>query len=594
MRDNWEECKLGDVLQLNVDSVDVLSQPEFRFAGVYCFGFGLFERGLVNGSDTSYKTYNRLHKNHIVISKVKGWEGAIALVTDEFEGAFLSPVYPTFSVISEKKTDIRFIHYFLKQKTIWTKLLNKSKGIGARRNSISEAQFLNLDIGIPPLAEQKRIVDKIESVQKKVEQIRKLRAEQEKEISNLLYNCFKKLIDKYGMTTLGSGLNYKKDFIIINDTDVYKLCRVQTKAQGVVLRENKIGSDIKTKKQKICKTDDFLVAEMDARFGGYGIVPPELNGAIVSSHYFLYSINNHVLNKTYLEFFIQTILFHSQVESKGSTNYAGIRPNQVLNYQIPLPPIADQNRIVSFFEKINQIRQIFKAQEAELTDLLPSLLDKAFKGELFIETKKIPIKKSNELESQYFVKRKMLGVYIINQSLNDEKFGDTKFEKIMHLAEYWAIKRNFNQQYYKKQAGPYDNRFIYNFYEQIEKSGWFDIQKKSNSQSKITAGKNNDKSQKDYGYFSAEELERVNILLNIFKKSDYKVPEVVSTLYAIWNNLIILQQEISDQILIQDFYDWDKHKAVYTKDQVEKSLRWMREKEIVPDGWGNVIERAKK
>jgi len=46
--------------------------------------------------------------------------------------------------------------------------------------------------------------------------------------------------------------------------------------------------------------------------------------------------------------------------------------------------------------------------------------------------------------------------------------------------------------------------------------------------------------------------------------------------------------------LNQDFYDWDKHKSVYTKAQVENSLEWMREKEIVPDGWGEVIERVKK
>jgi type I restriction enzyme S subunit len=121
---------------------------------------------------------------------------------------------------------------------------------------------------------------------------------------------------------------------------------------------------------------------MDARFGGYGIIPPELNNSIVSSHYFLYSINDKVLNKKYLEYFSQTIWFHSQVESKGSTNYAGIRPHQVLDYEIPLPPIDEQNRIVAFLDKVSQIRQSYKAQEAELSALMPTLLNEAFKGEL--------------------------------------------------------------------------------------------------------------------------------------------------------------------------------------------------------------------
>jgi hypothetical protein len=337
---------------------------------------------------------------------------------------------------------------------------------------------------------------------------------------------------------------------------------------------------------------------MDARFGGYGIIPPELNNSIVSSHYFLYSINDKVLNRKYLEYFSQTIWFHSQVESKGSTNYAGIRPNQVLGYKIPIPPINEQNRIVAFLEKVNQIRQSYKAQEAELSVLMPSLLNKAFKGGLVDKKQEIPVAAAQncELESQYFAKRKMLGAYIINQSLNDEKFGDTKFEKLMHLAEYWAVKRNFNQQYHKHVAGPYDNRFTYAFYEQITKSGWFIRHQKATdkNQSIFIAGQNHEKSKADYGYFSEDELAKVNQLLSLFEKDDYKSPEIVSTLYAVWNNRIILKQKISDEILIKDFYEWDRHKAVYSKNQVERDLNWMREKGIVPDGWGEVIERLGK
>jgi hypothetical protein len=69
--------------------------------------------------------------------------------------------------------------------------------------------------------------------------------------------------------------------------------------------------------------------------------------------------------------------------------------------------------------------------------------------------------------------------------LNDDKFGDTKFEKLMHLAEYWAIKRNFNQQYHKQAAGPYDNRFTFEFYDQVQKAKWFVFQKQKNKQTQI-------------------------------------------------------------------------------------------------------------
>ena len=88
------------------------------------------------------------------------------------------------------------------------------------------------------------------------------------------------------MVKLGEVLRHKKAFIQIDDFQKYKLCRVQTSARGVVLRSEIYGSEIRTKKQQVCKAGDFLVAEIDAKMGGYGIVPEDLEGAIVSSHYF--------------------------------------------------------------------------------------------------------------------------------------------------------------------------------------------------------------------------------------------------------------------------------------------------------------------
>ena len=172
---------------------------------------------------------------------------------------------------------------------------------------------------------------------------------------------------------LGKVIKYRNGFITINDFQKYKLCRVQTKAQGVVLREEKEGIEIKTKEQQICKANDLIFAEMDARFGGYGIIPDELDGAIVSSHYFLYEINQAVIEKRFLEYCLKQSWFLSQVEAKGSTNYAAIRPYQVLDYEVPLPSLPEQQRIVSRIEsvkhKIEEIKKLRAEQNKDLNNL---------------------------------------------------------------------------------------------------------------------------------------------------------------------------------------------------------------------------------
>ncbi|MBL1232564.1 MAG: restriction endonuclease subunit S [Flavobacteriales bacterium] len=239
---------------------------------------------------------------------------------------------------------------------------------------------------------------------------------------------------------------------------------------------------------------------------------------------------------------------------------------------------------------------------AELRDwLLPMLMngqvkvgeiEKSVQLNMAAEPEVSYVKKPIEKEEQAFLKRKVLASYIINHSLNDNYFGNVKFEKLLHLADYHAVQRNLGQKYLQQAAGPYDNAFTYAFFTQVEKAKWFKRQKLGNLK-KIVTGENHDKSTNTYNYFSDEELKKVDNLINKFKNSNYEQPEIVSTLYAVWNNRIIKQEPITDELLKQDFLKWDQQKAKY-KDRLDDALQWMREENLVPNGWGPIIEKSKK
>ena len=594
MKHNWEIVKLGNVIEHRTGFITIDDFQKYKLCRVQTKAQGVVLREEKEGFEIKTKNQQVCKTDDLIFAEMDARFGGYGIIPVELDGAIVSSHYFLYE-IDHAVIDKTFLNYCLKQS--WFLAQVEAKG-STNYAAIRPKQVLDYEIPLPPLAEQQHIVAKIESIKNKIDEIKRLREEQEKEIGNLLYSYFKDLIDNYETKPLSEGIEHRSNFIQIDDETNYKLCRVQTKAQGVVLRENKIGFEIKTKSQQVCNAGDFLVAEMDARFGGYGIVPDELDGAIVSSHYFLYSFNKTKLNRKFLEYFSQTIWFHSQVEAKGSTNYAAIRPKQVLNYQIPLPPIEEQNRIVSFLEKVNQIKQNYQQQEAELNELMPSLLDKAFKGELFANssvsqkaTKVINLPQQQVQEEKHFLKRKVLATYIINQSLNDAKFGDVKFEKLLHLSDYFAIKRNLGQNYYQQPAGPYDNTFTHAYFQQVLNAKWFNRNKKGNK-FVFSAGLNNNKSNNTYGFFSEEELNRVNKIINYFKNSDYEQPEIISTLYAVWNNRIIRQQEITDELLTEDFLNWDKQKIKY-KDRIKPALQWMRNENFVPDGWGKLIEKSK-
>lgn len=177
---------------------------------------------------------------------------------------------------------------------------------------------------------------------------------------------------------LGEVLHQRKEFITLDDLAIYRRPRVQLHAQGVVLRDEVPGGQIKTKQQQVCRAGDFLVAEIDAKVGGFGLVPSELDGAIVSSHYFLFEVDQNMLDRAFLGWFCRTSIFRDQITAQGSTNYAAIRPSHVLGYRMPLPSLTEQRNVLkqvgAVATKLDARAAAVKQAEADLDALLRSMI----------------------------------------------------------------------------------------------------------------------------------------------------------------------------------------------------------------------------
>lgn len=188
----------------------------------------------------------------------------------------------------------------------------------------------------------------------------------------------KQIKEESGPVPLSEVLIYKHNFIKIDDSKIYRRVRIKIHRQGMVLRDEVKGYEIKTKSQQVCKANQFLVAEIDAKVGGYGIVPENLEGTIVSSHYFLFDIDNKKIDLNYFDTFIKTDLFFSQIKAEGSTNYASIRPKDILKINIPLPSLEDQKIIASkincFFNVKEELCTIHNKNESYISKLRQQIL----------------------------------------------------------------------------------------------------------------------------------------------------------------------------------------------------------------------------
>lgn len=150
--------RLSDVLELRELPEAVTPSGSYPQVGVRGFGGGLFSKAAIGGTETSYKAFNRLYEGAIVLSQVKGWEGAIARCPKDLEGWFVSPEYRTFRCKPGLASD-EYFGELVRTEWFWSQLQDATRGVGARRERTRPEQFLNIELPMPHFDDQLRIVE---------------------------------------------------------------------------------------------------------------------------------------------------------------------------------------------------------------------------------------------------------------------------------------------------------------------------------------------------------------------------------------------------------------------------------------------------
>ncbi|MDP8931333.1 MAG: hypothetical protein M3O70_22875, partial [Actinomycetota bacterium] len=130
-------------------------------AGIYSFGKGLIDRDPIRGSDTSYKRMTPLKVGDLVMSKLNGWEGALAVVDEPFDGYYVSNEYPVFEVDTERITT-SFLAALVATPSFWQALDDATRGSMVRRRRVHPSGLLKTVIWLPPLAYQDQIGEHLE------------------------------------------------------------------------------------------------------------------------------------------------------------------------------------------------------------------------------------------------------------------------------------------------------------------------------------------------------------------------------------------------------------------------------------------------
>ena len=187
---------------------------------------------------------------------------------------------------------------------------------------------------------------------------------------------------------LGEVLTQYKEYIDEPEPKIYPKLSVKLYGKGVVLDEPVDGTNLRMKRHQIAKTGQVILSEIWGKKGAIGFVPLEGNGALCTSHFFLFDVNTEKLDPQYLNLIFKANYLEDQLsaDAKGTTGYAAVRPKKFLQATIPLSPIAEQRQIVARIEelaaKIEEARGLRESAIEEFGFLLSSELNKFINQEL--------------------------------------------------------------------------------------------------------------------------------------------------------------------------------------------------------------------
>lgn len=295
-------------------------------------------------------------------------------------------------ICDEGKIFNKYLYYFLLKNREY---LNQLGG-GSTFKEISGSTLKNIEISLPSIEEQKKIVARLDSQLAKIKEAKRLRVEADTATQNLLSAELHKIFEE-GKISGWKDISLEELFDITSSKRVFKS---EWTKQGVPFyRAREI---VRLSKSQAFRDPIFISEKMYESYKTrYGV--PEAGDILVTGvgtlgisyrvrsgdkFYFkdgniIWLKRNSDVNSMFIEYFFQSALLKNQIESNaGGATVRTFTIKTAKSVKILLPPLEEQKKIVArldaLSDKIRKLQEYQKSVKKDLDRLEQSILHEAF------------------------------------------------------------------------------------------------------------------------------------------------------------------------------------------------------------------------
>jgi type I restriction enzyme S subunit len=383
MKNSWPKVTLGNVLKKSQQWIRILPNETYKLVTVRLWGKGVVPRGQVTGAEIAASEMLQVRPNQFILSRIDARNGAFGLVPDFLGGAIVSNDFPVFDIEGTRLLPA-FIHWMSKTKNFVDLCKAASEGT-TNRVRLREDRFLGTAIPLPPLEEQRRIVAKIDELAGKIEEARILRLEIEQDLHTMLIVAFRRITEGAPKRLLGEIAPLCRRPVTVKFDESYPQVAVRSFGRGTFHKPALIGSEVTWEKPFLVKAGDILVSNIKAWEGALAVAKPEDDGR-VGSHRYLTLVP--AVGVATAQFVCFHLLTPEGLHEVGEASPGSADRNRTLGAKafiqipVPTPEYWKQLWFDALCSEVDALRRLQTETAAELDALIPSILDKAFKGGL--------------------------------------------------------------------------------------------------------------------------------------------------------------------------------------------------------------------
>ena len=613
--EHWRIAPLKTISTHNDEVLDESTHPDAEIAYVDISSVdwisGIKTKEMMQFSAAPSRARRRVKHGDVIVSTVRTYLKAIARIREPKENLVVSTGFAVIRPSGELVPD--FLGYLVSNSYFVDQVIARSSGVSYP--AINASELVAIPVAVPPVAEQATIAAYLDRETVKIDE---LAAEQQR-LMDLLKEKRQAVISHAVIKGLNSnapmkpsGTDWLGDVPAHWETIRLHSLFQQVKRQnqsgkqvlsvyreyGVILKDSRDDNLNKTPDDltayQLVNPGDLVVNKMKAWQGSLGV--SELEG-ITSPDYVVFA-PRHKESTSFLHWLLRSQRMVSVYRSISN----GIRPAQwrlepdsFLNLRIPLPPKKEQCELVSYIVDQTTHFDALAADAGRAIDLLQerrtALISAAVTGRIDVRGKAAGSSPALKPYARGFA-RQLLAAEILSHCHHHPTTGRVKLQKLLHLCEHVAEIEEVEADYFREAAGPFDNKLMFGIATGLSRQRWFSEVRDG----KRTFYKPLEKAGEHAKYLARWEnkMPKIHKVLDLLGKADTQQCEIVSTLYAAWNDLLIEKQLPSDAEIIREASDperWHESKLNIHVDKWPIALSWMREKGLVPSGFGTHTKR---